>query len=357
MHVPGSPSTKVFVLYFKHIDIYDRMQFTSKNLTISAYPFKGTGAACVVVGWDIEGGDPWVLDSIANGSPLYTNTHVDITAVLYSIFDNVRAKLRSGAYDAVKNKVYSVKCAVQGNEFLISITCNSNAGVIKKAISAVIKNASPAHNYLRYVNLLKSIGVKPDQSAFYHCVKSINDSIERGIRIVLLGKIGISNDKFQPMLNLLAGKFAVVPAPSNGVRRALASSTLPLPYASLNVGNGLNTVAFKKYLDESLKSEVKLTGGKIYIPERVLVKLESLEKHNRVLAYVDKLWKFESNTKQALMFLAGEEALLSTRALVKEGGVALDKQAMVNFIELMAKHTRQLQTSGRSSHTTTTEHP
>lgn len=314
------------------------IRYTEKQITLNVLPFKPAGASCVVVGWDVPGVDPWVLNALAHGAPMYTNTHVDMSCVLYAVYESVKAKLLGGAYESVKNKIYRVDFAVQGSEFLVIITCNANAAVVKKAISAILKNASPGRMYLKYVNAMRRIDVKPDKAAFYYCVDALNDSLARAIRIVLTGKVSIPAAKTQELLKIVAAKLDIAESNGKGERRTIAQTPLDSPYASVNSGTGLGSVMYKKYLDDHLRHDLVMTGGKIYVPVGQSKKIPELDQRERIEAFVDKFMKFGNDAHAALIYLAARDGLLSTAALVSEGGKVVKRDTLVGYISALLKH-------------------
>lgn len=313
-------------------------RYVEKHVTMNVLPFKAAGATCVVVGWDVPGADPWVLNALAHGAPMYTNTHVDMSCVLYVVYESVKTRLLGGAYESVKNKIYHVGWSVQGSEFVLVVLCNANAAVVKKAISAVMKNASPGHMYLKYVNAMRRIGVKPDKAAFYYCVDAINDSLQRAIRIILTGKISVPANKTQELLKTCVGKLDIAKSSGEGVRRTIAQAPLKSPYAAVNSGGGLGSVMYKKYLDANLHHDLVMTGGKIYVPSGQAKKIPGLTQRERIEAFVDKFMKFGDDAHAALMFLAARDGLLSTSMLVSEGGKPVKRDALVGYISALLKH-------------------
>jgi hypothetical protein len=308
------------------------------SIDFRAYPAKVAGTSCLVFGWEVEGVDPWVLDALKHGAPMYTNNFIDMTCVLYAVYEQIYNKLRGGALEAVKNKVFKIDCAVQGNEFVVSVVCNHNAVVVKKVVSSVLKNISPGKMYLRYVTNVHKLDERPDKEAFYYCVNSINASIEKAVRIVLLGKVSVTEPKMKEILTAAVKKMHLTPAGGAGTRRAIAYEALASPYSAVNSGGGMGAVLYKKYLEQNLHVIPLMTGGKIYLPKKSAKKVPGLDAKEKIESFVDKFMKLGAQAQHGLLYLAGSECLMSTQTLISESTKQFAKPAFVGYISALLKH-------------------
>lgn len=316
------------------------MKAVRNNIHLYAYPSKVAGGTCVTVGWDVEGVDPWVLESLRYRTPMYSSTHLDMTCVLYAVYESIRDKLLSGAFEAVKNKIHGIECGAQGSEFTLTIKCNHSANVVKKAVSAVVKNASPGHTYLRYVHAMHAIGQKPDKAAFYYCVDTVNRSVSKSIRAVITGKSKLDTDKLETMATLLAKKFVVAKAAGDGIRRTHAAESVRSPFTSVIAGSSLEAVVYKKYIEASLHSEARLSNGRVYIDARYADKLSSLGDEERMSAFTSKLMKLGDETRRAVMYLASAERCMSTEELARSDDKKFTADDIKRYLVAVAKRAK-----------------
>jgi len=276
-------------------------------LTVRTVEYKPAGATAVVVGWDVEAVDVGVLDALRRGHKPGNASHHDMSAVLYTTFENARGRLCGDALESARGRIWSVEYAAQGTEFMIVVLCSGNAGVVKKAISAVLRHASPYGTYIQYVHLCRRLGVSADKSAWQYCANSINASLKQGVRVVLCGKIKVDVDS----LLLLSRKMTITDGPP-GIRRVISTESTAQNSSPVSVGTGIVGIVFKKYVEYSTHRNVKLSNGRVYIPAEIVLKVP--KRDQSVDAFIARIAKLEPLTP-SLLYVAAREGLMSTRTL------------------------------------------
>ncbi len=308
------------------------MQASASNIHIYAYPAKVAGT-CVTVGWEVEGVDPWVLDSLRYGSPLYSTTHLDMTCSLYAVYVGIRDKLLGGALEAVKNKVHGVECGAQGSDFIITVKCNHAHSVVKKALSAVVKNLSTGPAYGRYLHAMNRIGQQGDKQAYQYCAAAIQRSVSKSIRCVVTGKSRFDADSLQLVVTQVAKKYVALEQPLLGARRTHSVSAVRSPYKSVAAGSSLESIVYKKYIESLTHDTVLLVNGRIYMRHDA-----GKISHGGVETFVDRLGKLGDDARRSMMYLAAAENSISIEELIRGDVKKFTLDDVKRYLVAMIRH-------------------
>jgi hypothetical protein len=303
---------------------------SSKGLSLTFLGSSKVSGACVAVGFDVEGCDHWLLQSLSSGAPIHSSNHVDTTTILYTLAEHIQSKLAGSAVDVISNKVSRVNCGTQGSEFLVSVVCAGTGTAVRKVLGLILKHISTHKLYSRYAINIRKLGEKPDKAAFNYFADKIQHSLVKEIRATITGKISLNQEKLQGIAEKAAKKLSLGDIAGAKTKRSPSLEITAHNFAAVSCGSGVGCVLLKKYLDAQLEVTTHLVGGKIYFPEKFATKVKNVSEKNKIEAYVNKFVKLGG--AGAALYVAAMECLLSTNSMASEAQKELKSATLVNSI-------------------------
>lgn len=282
------------------------MKLTSDNLTLSILPVKTATSAGILVGLDCGKVNSQLFCSLKNGSPIYACGEEDLTAVYFTIYEQVCSKLTGNAQQSLTTDI-SCGANIHDGELAISVVCPSKASAVGKCLGIVMKNLCPSSNFSRYSYHMKALGLKPDRDAFNWAVGEVCKCLEKKLNIVLTGKFKLDGkkDMWQKKLDTVSKKL-VVKSVDKGNKRNVSCEKQESNLDTLKA-SGLEGVMVKKYIDNGLGMDLHLESGKLYYPTKFGSRVSGMNNPDRIEKFVDGATRRFKNNEEL------------TNALVHEG--------------------------------------
>jgi hypothetical protein len=177
------------------------------NVGLTIVTSKWAPAAAVTVSFPAPDLNWFVLQKLIPERPCGCSTlasYSEYTALIYSMFDDVRDRLIGTPDAQLKSKVASITCGFNNGEFIISYVCQNSITGIRKSLGILISRLSPQKQYPRYQKYIKLLGGTPKRDEFMHCAKRIASKLS--VSAFVVAKLNTTKEKELAMLSIIAGK-------------------------------------------------------------------------------------------------------------------------------------------------------
>jgi hypothetical protein len=189
----------------------------------------------------------------------------EYTALVYSIYDDVRDKLIGTPDNQMKSKVASITCGYQNGEFIISYVCQGSITAIRKSLGMCISRLAPHKVYPKYTKYIKLLGGKPHRDEFLNCANRLAHTMKASI--VVVGKVNTSAEKEDAVVSVISKKMPDLSGIDKGTAPASEKETRgTTEYSEIKI-NDYNIFFVRDYLD-SINMLALQTGNSIIVYDK-----------------------------------------------------------------------------------------
>lgn len=303
------------------------------KLQLHVEPTRAAPAACVVIGIPFRI-NHWVLDALACETAPINTARFDETVVAYAAFEAARDKLQGTTVDEVKNRVTSTECGAQGDEFLVSVTCDKTLPSARKCAGLALEQLRFGVLFKRYTALCRSVNVPPDRSAFDHAAYEANQALQAGVTVVVTGRVNALSEKVAKTARQLSSKIKNSPPKARGTARRVRTESevdLLALYGTVRAP-GLEGVIVRNYVAGGLAGiRTHLVSGQFYFPKNRARGVRGLKQPKKQIKFAKKLLRLENEALGALVYIAARSCHVPTISL-RIAGVA-DVTGIVSAID------------------------
>jgi hypothetical protein len=288
------------------------MEYKSGNIKLTVVASKFAPAAAVSLSFNAPDLNWHVLQKLKQEKPCGCATlaaYSEYTAVVYSIYDDIRDRLIGTPDAQAKSKVSSIQCGFVNKDFIISYVCQSSITAIRKSIGLAVARTAPQKQFPRYSKYIRLLGGKPNRAEFMYCAKRISKNLN--ICTFVVAKINTSPEKEKAMLEVISNKMPDLDGIEAGTQPA--SENIPrgkTEFSELKT-NGYDSLFILDYLDSinvpALGSD---TGIIIFDKKWTAAKRESVDR------FVDsRFGKLNDKLTPMALYSATSRALLNCPAI------------------------------------------
>lgn len=276
----------------------------------------------------------WVIDALACKTGPLNTARFDETVVAYAAFEAARYKLQGTTVDEMKNRVTSTACGAQGDEFLISVTCDKTLPAARKCAGLVLEQLNFSKLFGRYSALCRSVNVLPERPAFDSAAREANQALQAGVTVVVTGRVGASPERVMATAQQLSRKIKNIPPKDKGTaRRVRAESEIDIlaRYGTVRAA-GLEGVLVRNYIAAGLKGiRTHLASGRVYFPKNRIRGVRALKRRKKEAKFAGRLLKLEHEALGALVYIAARSCHVPAVSLRIVG--TMDEAGVVSAID------------------------
>lgn len=177
------------------------------NLSLSFQPTKA--GLCLAIGWKCHA-NWFVLNKLKKGEPCQCPTLAygsECTALCYSLYELISAKLMGDAKAQEASKVLSVDCNCNSTEFFLTIHCGPSMSILRKVLSVTMKFLQPEKLFPAYKENLKILNGKPQRDEFDYSAKELRASLDAGVHVAAFGKVNLDSEKMKKIVDAASAKY------------------------------------------------------------------------------------------------------------------------------------------------------
>lgn len=251
--------------------------------------------------------------SLASGS--------EYTALVYSMFDDIRDRLIGSPDNQTKSKVNTVSCGFHNNQFIIAYTCQSSITAIRKSIGICMSRMSPQKQYQRYSKYIRLLGGSPKRDEFFNCAKRIISKLNPCVFVV--AKIKTDNAKEQNILSVISNKYPKNTGVDAGSKPASENNPRGTTEYPEKKTDNYNSLFVVDYLD-FINVPALCSGSSVIIYDKKWSRVNTASVDRFVAT---KFGKMEDKLLPAILYSATSRGLLccsDLRSLMKSNPSPLD---------------------------------
>lgn len=304
------------------------------GISITFIPFKSAPAAAVTVSFPAPNLNWFVLQKLKAEKPCgcATLAHAsEYTALVYSMYDDIRDMFIGSPDRQMKSKVASVTCGFNGGEFIISYVCQGSITAVRKSLGILISRLAPHKLYPRYTKYIKLLGGSPKRGEFLNCANRIASA--RDVSVVVVAKMNVDKSKETNVLETVSKRLPDVGGIPSG-DKPMSESTPPgaTEYHEINVKDAA-MLFVQDFLDASNVLSLS-TGNSIIIYEKKWngVKEDAVERY-----VTSRFGKLGDNMIPVLVYSACSRGILKSSTLRKLASSNMNKNDIVKSIESTLK--------------------
>ena len=314
-----------------------RWSAKSKNIDLRIEPTKARGinSATCVVAFPLKT-NPWVLESLHCGSMPISTKNLDESILAYAVYKIAWKKLMSPSKSGIASGATSVKWGSHGDEFQICATVGPRISSVRKAAGLIVSSLKFGSLFSKYSSYCRSIGIKPEKSAFEHAATAANAALNSGVTIVATGRLAISKRELvDHAAEVINGKLKITQASGKGSSRSVESKEKPEDYYDERSAAGLEGVVAKGYIDQQIPECSHLHGGKLWISKKSVTKVENSASPDRIKQYVRGLESLKDEMVPAIVHIGAMHGYVSTKYL--DAGKSLSASSLVSAVSKVLK--------------------
>ena len=311
------------------------------SVVVRVEPSRAASQACVVVAIPFRV-NHWVLQALHAGtaSALHNSTLFDQSVMAFAAYKAVEDKLSGSTADAIKNRVVGSTCGVQGNEFLISVTCAPTLTSARKCAGIIIQNLRWGFLYQQYMNWCKALGVRADKAAYSHAAEIANRVTHQGITVVITGKVQADDAGVARTADLLSRKIKDSGPKEEGRSRTVGlndikhadGATVDSLYVSYPAPSLFGVIAYN-FIESNIRGKAsQLVSGVLYVPKSKNSQVKRLDRADKVNKYATSLLRLGSEARSALVFIAARGCYVASADLTI-GGPTLTEANIMTAIQ------------------------
>lgn len=182
-----------------------------KNIELTVAPCKKLPDIAVIMGihFDVCSASLFKLDesfSFDNmkGNKVYTGS--EQAALAYALYITVRDKMVGSPLEMSRSRVSRINYDAQEGKFMLSWNTQGSVSMLRKTIGLALSVMNPHKLYSKYAINCKNLGCKADRDVFNHVANAMADSIKKGIKIAVVGRIKVDNTKVKDILQKVEKK-------------------------------------------------------------------------------------------------------------------------------------------------------
>jgi hypothetical protein len=183
------------------------MEVKDSNMCITYNQSKVAPSAAVSISIQAPDINWFVFKKLVAERPCMCSTlsaYSEYTALLYSMFDDIRDRLIGTPEAQVKSKVNTITCSVSGGCLVISYTTQSSLTAIRKSLGLAISRMAPHKVYPRYSKYMRMLGGTPKRDEFMNCAKRISAKLHPKVYVVAKAKI--TSEKLKALHSVVSKK-------------------------------------------------------------------------------------------------------------------------------------------------------
>lgn len=226
------------------------------------------------------------FDNLQENNCFYTGS--EEAALAYALYETIRNKMVGSPLEVARSRVSRIDYDAQNGKFLLSWNTQGSISMLRKTIGLALSVMNPHKLYSKYSVNIKNLGGKADRDVFNYVANKMVDSIKKGLKIAVVGRIKVDNDKLKDLLSKtdkkqpkLSTEKGTKPSPHEKFTHAF-----PVVKAS-----GIGAAAVADYI-RSQGMGVDVLGSEIIIYNKSFTnKKATLKKADRVKNYVKQKYE------------------------------------------------------------------
>jgi hypothetical protein len=130
----------------------------------------------------------------------------EAAALCYALYETIRDKMIGSPLEVARSKVSSVSCDTIDDHFLITFNTQGSISALRKNIGIILSSLTVHKLFTKYSENIKMLKGKADREEFNYLANTMNDTIKKICKIVVVGKIKTDKSKIKEMLEKVYNK-------------------------------------------------------------------------------------------------------------------------------------------------------
>lgn len=281
------------------------MDVKHKNLELCVSMCKKVPDIAVIMGIHFKVHKPCLNKLKCNHSCSTLYTGVESACLGYALYECVRDKMIGSPLELSRSRVSQLNCDAINGKFLLTWNTQGSVSMLRKTIGLALSCMAPHKLYSKYAENCKIMGCKSDRSVFNTLANGMSNEIKKGVKIAVVGKIKVDNNKLKDILTKAEKK---LPSPSTEKKTSPVPkyTDIPCEYPFVKA-SGVSAVAVADYiLSKSGGMSVDVFDDKVVVYNQSWkTKHNALKKADRIEDYVrQKYEKLNEEFHNVFAYLA-----------------------------------------------------
>ncbi len=236
----------------------------------------------------------------------------EITALLYSLFEELKNRLAGDPIVSTKNKMECITCGLSEGQFIMSFKTARSFTNIRKVLKLVSKYMNPTRLYKRYQKNIKMLNGTPHREEFIHCANILAKSLEN-TNIWISTPVDLSADRLKVLADVIKNNRNIEGFKEKGtVSASMKEEKHTTSYPTLTVKDDSFTNIVSAYLNKYSVANA-VCGKKIIIYGTKVP--DKLKDDKLIKLFVNKIVKNKLDLDTVLLSQAMESAELNCQQL------------------------------------------
>lgn len=279
------------------------MQVKYKNIELNLAQCKRVADIAVIMGFHFKVDKNCLSMLKCNHASDNNYNGMESASLGYALYELVKEKLIGSPLEISKSKVSRLSCNALNGKFLLSWNTSGFSG-LRKTLSVVLSCLSAPKLYSKYAENMKLLGGKSDREIFNTVSNDMSDSIKKGIKFCVIGKIKVDEIKIKDLLSKVEPKLPKQET-LKGVKPVPKYSDFNSEYPKIKV-SGIEAVAVADYVSaKSGGMALDVFDGYITIYNKHAdTKIKQLKNKDRIKDYVKKYEKLKDEFYEVFGYMA-----------------------------------------------------
>jgi hypothetical protein len=282
------------------------MESKSGNLHVNYIPFKKAGGIAVLVSWSCEHSKQSALNDLMCCKSC-NDKALPHTALNYAMAQGVENILLGSPVDASKNQISSIVHNSLNKHYSICYCAKGTRSTLRKTLGLTLKALQPLKYVNQALNAIKECGQKLSKEGMNQVVNDVNSCLGKGIHVVIIGKMGTTQEQLDTLVGQVSPKMAELKKPTGKMEKPVLvnESSTESKENVINV-KGLDLIYLSNYLHSRLGTDIESTNDGIICPLSLTdSKKSSLKNKDSVERFVSSKYEKLGNEMKAAIFYYG----------------------------------------------------